>query len=414
MNMKNVLYPIVGLALAMSIASCTKEENEVIGDHFENQQRLNQQNTSNEIAPIIPNKLLDLSIAEEYIVMLKDNTFDIPSNLDYESQTELVKNKIGSLLDLNSLGSIEPKKVFSFSILGFSARLTDAQKTLLTSLDVVQSIEPNVPVQAFITGAAVESSAAGQTIGYGAQRVGYASGVGKTAYVLDTGVDTDHPDLNVNISLSKSFVSGVSSVEDGHGHGTHCAGIIAAKDNQIGIVGVAAGATIVAVKVLDDGGSGATSDIIAGVDYVVSIAKPGEVVNMSLGSLIPNSSMDAAVIAAANKGILFTLAAGNSTLPASTTSPARANGDNIYTISAMDQYDQYAYYSNYGNPPVDYCMPGSSVYSTYKNGGYSSLSGTSMAAPHMAGVLTIRGKNFNTDGTVFLDPDLNNDPIATL
>jgi hypothetical protein len=90
------------------------------------------------------------------------------------------------------------------------------------------------------------------------------------------------------------------------------------------------------------------------------------------------------------------------------------NGTYVYTISAMNNTDTWASFSNYGNPPVDYCMPGVSIQSTWLNGGYNTISGTSMATPHMAGVLLIRGRSFTTSGTVKSDPDGRPDPIAHL
>ncbi len=165
---------------------------------------------------------------------------------------------------------------------------------------------------------------------------------------------------------------------------------------------MAAGAPVVPVKVLNRRGSGAYSAIIAGVDWVASKGVPGDVANMSLGGSYYQPINDA-VIAAAETGIKFALAAGNESTSATLKSPASANGANIYTISTMAYGDVWATYSNYGNPPVDYCEPGSSIYSTYKGGSYATLSGTSMAAPHAAGLLLLG--NINDGGTVSDDPD---------
>ncbi|MCK5171593.1 MAG: S8 family serine peptidase, partial [Bacteroidales bacterium] len=251
-----------------------------------------------------------------------------------------------------------------------------------------------------------------QVVPYGIARVGYGNGEGKVAWILDTGIDFDHEDLNVDIARSKTFVRS-KSADDDNGHGTHCAGTVAAIDNEVGVVGVAAGATVVAVKVLDRKGGGAYSGIIAGIDYVASAASAGDAANMSLGGGV-YQAIDDAVYAASQKGINFALAAGNEQSDANTSSPARVNGPNIFTISAMDVNDDWAYFSNYGNPPVDYCEPGYSIYSTKKGGGYTTMSGTSMAAPHMCGILLMTNGNPRTDGTVNGDPDGKADPIGTI
>ncbi len=254
---------------------------------------------------------------------------------------------------------------------------------------------------------------AAQTAPWGVARVGGAgNGVGKFAYVIDTGVDLDHPDLTVNTSLSRAFIWFVRNADDDNGHGSHVAGIIAAKNNSVGVVGVAAGATIVAVKVLDKRGSGYTSDIVAGLNYVGNTAKPGSVANLSLGGGI-DVALDNAVVAVANKGIFVSLAAGNSYKNATTFSPARANATNLFTVSATDINDQFASFSNFGNPPIDIAEPGVSILSTYKSGQYATLSGTSMAAPHAAGILLLRGGSLGTDGrTATSDPDGTPDPIG--
>jgi subtilisin family serine protease len=165
---------------------------------------------------------------------------------------------------------------------------------------------------------------------------------------------------------------------------------------------------VIPVKVLSAQGSGSYSGVIAGVDYVGANGSNGDVANMSLGGPA-SQALDNAVIAASNQGIKFCVAAGNDGANSINYSPARANGANIYTISAMDNNDNWAYFSNYGNPPVDYCAPGVSVKSCWKNGGYNTISGTSMATPHAAGILLLGAAK--TDGTVNGDPDGNADDI---
>ncbi len=248
-----------------------------------------------------------------------------------------------------------------------------------------------------------------QTIPWGITRIGGAgNGVGKRAWIIDSGIDLDHPDLTVDLARSKNFTK-EKNADDGNGHGTHVAGTVAAINNDINVVGVAAGATVVAVKVLTRTGSGTTSGVIAGVDYVAAAAAAGEVANMSLGGGI-STALDAAVLNAAGKGVKFAIAAGNEAQNANNCSPARVNHANVYTISAIDNLNKFASFSNFANPPIDYAAPGVNILSLYKGGGTTTMSGTSMAAPHVCGILLLG--NVATDGYALNDPDGNPDPIA--
>lgn len=206
------------------------------------------------------------------------------------------------------------------------------------------------------------------------------------------------------------------TLDDGSGHGTHVAGTIAAiSGNGVGVVGVAPGATVVPVKVLDRRGYGTYSGVIAGIEFVAREGRSGDVANMSLGGT-KSLALNEAVKTAANYGIKFVLAAGNDSKDANEYSPASANHPNIYTISAMDQNDKFAYWSNYGNPPVDYCAPGVNIKSTWKDNGYNTISGTSMAAPHAAGVLlleSLTAGSVTTNGSVNGDRDGDPDPIIS-
>jgi subtilisin family serine protease len=238
-------------------------------------------------------------------------------------------------------------------------------------------------------GSTTESTPAGIT------RVGGGtaySGAGR-AFVIDSGIDLTHPDLNVDTALSRSFVTRETSPQDLNGHGTHVSGTIAAKINGIGVVGVAPGAKVVAVRVLDRRGSGAYSDVIAGVDYVASVGKAGDVANMSLGGPVSDTLDQAVINASNNSKVIFALAAGNETDDANNHSPARADGPYIYTVAAVNSTDTFASFSNYSviNDPVDFAEPGVSILSTWLNGGYNTISGTSMATPHLAGLVLIGG-----------------------
>ena len=178
----------------------------------------------------------------------------------------------------------------------------------------------------------------------------------------------------------------------------------------VGVVGVAAGAHVVPVKVLDKRGSGAYSQIISGIDFVKANADPGDAVNMSLGGGVYDP-IDAAVISMGAAGLFVALAAGNESDDANNHSPARANGANIWTISACDKLDVWASFSNYGNPPIDFCAPGVSILSTYKGDALATMSGTSMAAPHACGVLLLTNGIPKESTDVIGDPDGNPDPI---
>ncbi|KLE33902.1 S8 family serine peptidase [Aurantiacibacter luteus] len=244
---------------------------------------------------------------------------------------------------------------------------------------------------------------------WGIARVnGGAAGNFATAWVIDTGIQFDHPDLNVDVQRSRSFLSR-GDANDENGHGTHVAGTIAAMDNAIGVIGVAPGARVVAVRVLDRRGSGSNSGVIAGVDYVAQFGQPGDVANMSLGGGV-STALDQAVVNAAAGGVRFALAAGNESDSANNHSPARANGNNVYTVSSFAVGDRWSSFSNYGNPPVDYAEPGSAIKSTWIGSGYNTISGTSMATPHLAGLL-LAGAVRN-GGNVQGDPDGNPDIIG--
>ncbi|QIP14818.1 S8 family peptidase [Spirosoma aureum] len=252
------------------------------------------------------------------------------------------------------------------------------------------------------------------TLLWNIQQTGYGRGdlqTTKTAWIIDTGIDLDHPDLNVDTERSRSFVSGQTSADDENGHGTHVAGIIGAKNNNVGITGVASGARLVALRVLDDDGEGRLSGIIQAVNYVTLNGKAGDVVNMSLGGEGISATLENAILKAANAGILFAIAAGNDSKNSDNYSPARVNHANVFTVSAMSQTNQFASFSNFGSS-VDVCAYGVRITSTYKDGKYATLSGTSMAAPHVAGLLFIRGNNLPTHGTVQGDPDGTPDPMA--
>jgi subtilisin family serine protease len=272
--------------------------------------------------------------------------------------------------------------------------------------DQVVTAGPTVQGQGGVSAAATQPP---QETPWGIARVnGGAPGTYATAWVIDTGIDFTHPDLNVDTARSKSFLRDTSPV-DQNGHGTHVSGTIAACDNAIGVIGVAPCAKVVAVRVLDRRGSGSNSGVIAGVDYVAQNGRPGDVANMSLGGGV-SAALDQAVINASAGGVRFALAAGNESSDANTSSPGRANGPNIFTVSAFSSGDKWATFSNFGNPPIDYAEPGVGVKSTWLNGGYNTISGTSMATPHLAGLLLTGA--IRSGGTVAGDPAAPADTIG--
>jgi len=169
----------------------------------------------------------------------------------------------------------------------------------------------------------------------------------------------------------------------------------------------------VSLRVLDKDGKGLLSSIIQALAYVNNNASPGDVVNLSAGNDQGiSSTLDQQVRNTAARGIFIAIAAGNEHELANKYSPGRTNADNIYTVSAMDSLDNFASFSNYGNDAVDYAAPGVRILSTFLNNRYAYMSGTSMAAPHVAGLLLLKGNAISSSGTVKKDPDPVADPIA--
>lgn len=206
-----------------------------------------------------------------------------------------------------------------------------------------------------------------------------SAGSGVTAYVIDTGIQTNHPEFEGRASWGVSYVGETS---DGQGHGTHCAGIIGSKT-----YGVAKKSKLVAVQVLSSSGSGTNEGVINGVNWVGTNGVVGKsVASMSLGGGA-SAALDAAIVALINKGIPVVVAAGNDAKDCcSSVSPAKVT--QALTVASTDVNDVLSSFSNYGSC-VDIAAPGSAILSTYKGSGTSSLSGTSMACPHVAGIVAL-------------------------
>lgn len=227
------------------------------------------------------------------------------------------------------------------------------------------------------------------------------------AWIIDTGID-NHGELDV--AFSANFSTDPNS-RDGYGHGTHVAGIIAAKNNNKGTVGVAAGASIVNIKVLNSQGTGYDSDVVAALNYASNYLWPEDVINMSIGGNYSNM-VDNAVLAIANSGVKVVAAAGNTSQQVNNFSPARVNHPNVFVVSSIGQWDNFSSFSNYGSN-VDFAAPGDYILSTYGPTDYAYLTGTSMAAPHVTGVLLIAPNAYTSDGVSTAAPDGRHIPIIS-
>jgi subtilisin family serine protease len=403
-----LLASALSMAALITIAGCLKED------------LPSQGNNAPEDLALVHDDVSDLPesgpIEGKYIVVFKDETLPegvLRAATSYEGRVEMAKEVATDILaELKLEKNVSITYGYGKAIKGFAAGMSAEDAARLAADPRIAYVEQD-QVATIVGGppGGGGGGGGGQTTPWGITRVGGSvnyTGSGR-AWIIDSGIDLDHPDLNVDVANSACFLSNCSSADDQNGHGTHVAGTVAAINNSVGVVGVAAGAPVVAVRVLDRRGSGSYSGVIAGVDYVTANAANGDVANMSLGGPV-SSAVDEAVIALGQSGVKVALAAGNESTHANNSSPARANGANIYTVSAMSTGDNWASFSNYGNPPVDYCAPGVSINSTYKGGGYTSLSGTSMASPHVAGILLLG--NITSDGTVNGDPSAPADPIA--
>lgn len=291
---------------------------------------------------------------------------------------------------------------------GFIATMTADQAETLRHDGSIEAVEPDRVISLGSCFTVVEP----RLVTWNINRIGYGNGIGKTAWIVDSGIDFDHSDLSVDQTRSRSFVDGQTSADDQNGHGTHVAGIIGAKNNTIGVLGVASGASLVALKVLDKDGEGNLSYIIQALAYINTTAAAGDVVNMSVGGESGSDILDQQVRNTAARGIYFAIAAGNDNKLANLSSPARVNAQNVYTISAVDSLDNFASFSNYGNDVVDFAAPGVRILSTWMGNKYAYASGTSMAAPHVAGLLLLRGRDITSSGVAKNDPDGTPDLIA--
>jgi len=236
-------------------------------------------------------------------------------------------------------------------------------------------------------------------------------GSGVNVAVIDTGIQLNHPDLKVAGNVT--FVRGTKSGNDDNGHGTHVAGIAGALDNTIGVVGIAPAVNFYAVKVLNKNGSGFWSDVVKGIDWVTERAATIAVANLSLGGGLTNAddgncgntnfdSVHKAVCRSVNAGVIYVVAAGNSARDAKDFRPAAY--DEVITVSALadsdgqpngtgpvtsfGEDDTFATFSNFG-ADIDVIAPGVNIFSTWKGSSYKTISGTSMATPHVTGAIAL-------------------------
>ena len=298
--------------------------------------------------------------------------------------------------------------VYQQALRGYAARMSPAEAARVARDPRVQWVQPDrvMRTTAQTTPTGIDRVEADRSPT--AQIDGTDGRVDVDVAVIDTGADLDHPDLNINTAGAKDCTLLGLSANDGNGHGTHVSGTIGALDNDSGVVGVAPGARIWPVKVLTAIGVGLNSDVICGVDYVTAHADEIEVANMSLGGAgeddgncgrTNEDALHTAICASVAAGVTYAVAAGNDHADARDSTPAAY--DEVITVSALadfdgqpgggaastcreDTDDTFADFSNFG-ADVDLIAPGVCILSTSLSGGTATLSGTSMATPHVAG-----------------------------
>ena len=314
------------------------------------------------------------AVPGQYIVVFQNSVAD-PASV----ATELVNTAGGSLLH-----------VYTSAIKGFAARLPAPATDALGRNPLVASVEGDQVMRADVT---QSMNANGDP--WGLDRIDQnalplsrtytytSTGAGVHAYIIDTGIWTLHPEFGGR--ATNVFDAYHATGEDCNGHGTHVAGTIGAAT-----YGVAKGVSLHGVRVLSCVGVGLNSDVIAGVDWVTANHLNPAVANMSLGGG-KSPALDQAVTNLWNSGVFLAVAAGNDNVDACTESPSGAAS--VFTVAASEKTDAKASYSNWGTC-VEAYAPGSAIVSTYLGGTTMSLSGTSMATPHVVGVAALYKATF--------------------
>ncbi|EAT86323.1 hypothetical protein HBI56_100060 [Parastagonospora nodorum] len=350
--------------------------------------------------------LLPLALAAPAPVIVPRAGSPIPGRFIVKMKNENLQQLVDTALKLLRK---DPAHVYKFAGFGgFAADMADDIVELIRNLPGVEYVEQDAVVKANLGEIdSIEKRAftTQSSSTWGLSRVSHinrqtsgtsytydsSAGQGTCVYVVDTGIETSHPEFEGRATFLANF-AGDGQNSDGNGHGTHCAGTIGSKT-----YGVAKKASLYAVKVLDASGSGSNSGVIAGINYVANDAKTrscpnGAVGSMSLGGS-KSTAVNSAVANAVTAGVFFAVAAGNDGADASRYSPA--SEVSAFTVGATDSSDRVASFSNYGTL-VDMHAPGVSILSTWLNGGTNTISGTSMATPHVAGVaayiLALEGK----------------------
>ncbi|MET9792118.1 S8 family peptidase [Streptomyces canus] len=313
------------------------------------------------------------AVKDSYIVTLKKHAGFTSSSSEGKG---LIKEYGGTV-----------RKTFGSALNGYTATLSATEARRLAADPSVASVEQNQTVHLADT---TQSSAP-----WGLDRIDQAAlplsgtytypdtaGSGVTAYVIDTGVRITHSQISGRASYGYDAVDGDTTASDGNGHGTHVATTIAGST-----YGVAKKAKVVAVRVLDNAGSGTTAGVIAGIDWVTSNHSGPSVANLSLGGGA-SSTLDTAVRNSIASGVTYAIAAGNSSANASSYSPARVT--EAITVGATTSTDARASYSNYGSV-LDVFAPGSSITAGWytSDTATNTISGTSMATPHVAGAAAV-------------------------